>query len=352
MKAAFLRAPFEVEFREIAAPEVGPGQLLLRPLIVGICGSDIQYAKRLATDWLRFGHEPVCEVTAVGLGVIDLVPGDIVACQTSSACGFCASCMLGRVSDCENRYSSMQDGYFAEAVVVDRRNVWKISGISLEAAILLEPMGMAFDALRLAEMDLRTTLAVVGPGPIGLMTIRIAKIRGVQRILAIGVAADQDREDLCMELGAEDFINADLVDPIDAVLDLTAGRGVDSVVNTATLSSVPSSLAMCAYGGRVVFMGETTMERQHARPLIGADTAGTVPIDVNWIHVNRLDLRGSFAVPNGLLPAGNSLLRARAFPVDKMVTHIFPMSELESALRLVANREDGVVKAAIRLTDL
>lgn len=352
MKAAFLRAPFEVEFRKIAVPEVGPGQVLLRPLLVGICGTDVQYAKRLATDWQRFGHEPVCEVTVVGPGVADLLPGDVVACQTSSACGFCALCMLGRISDCENRHLTRQDGYFAEAVAVDRRNVWKIPDTPLEAAVLLEPMGMAFDAVRLAEVDLRTTLTVVGPGPIGLMAIRIAKIRGARRIFVIGVTADMDREKLAMELGADAFINADASDPISAIMDMTAGRGVDSVINTATVRSVPSSLAMCAYGGRVVFMGETTIGRDEARPLMGVDSAGIVPIDVNWMHLNRLDLRGSFAVPNGLLPLGNSLLREGTLPVEKMVTHIFPFSELESALHLVANRKEGVVKAAVHIADL
>ena len=245
---------------------------------------------------------------------------------TSSACGFCASCMLGRISECEKRHLTIQDGYFAEAVAVDRRNVWKIPDISPEAAVLLEPMGMAFDVIRLAEVDLGTTLAVVGSGPIGLMTIRIAKIRGAQRVFVIGVTPDMDREKLCVELGADVFINADAAEPISAIMDLTAGRGVDSVVNTATVQSLPGSLAMCAYGGRVVFMGEETIGVEQARPVIGLDSAGAVPIDVNWMHLNRLELRGSFAVPNGLLPLGSSLLEAGIFPVAKMVTHIFPLA--------------------------
>src|SRR5258706_7424404 len=249
MKAAFLRAPFEVEFRDIEVPEISHEQVLLRPIIVGICGTDITNAKRLATDWQRFGHEPVCEVVSVGQGVVNLAPGDIVACQTSSACGFCAPCMLGRISECEERRRTIQDGYFAEAVAVNRRNVWKIPDISAEAAVLLEPMGMAFDILRLAEVDIGATLAVVGPGPIGLMAVRIAKIRGAQRVFVIGVTPDMYREKLCLELGAEAFINADAAEPVSAIMELTAGRGVDSVINTASGHSVPASLAMCAYGG-------------------------------------------------------------------------------------------------------
>lgn len=349
MKAAFLRAPFEVEFRDVETPELGSGQVMLRPLLVGICGTDIQYAKGLATSWQRFGHEPVCEVVSIGSSVLGLSPGDIVACQTSSACGFCAPCMLGRVTHCENRHLTRALGYFAEAVSADRRNVWKLPDIPIEAAVLLEPMGIAFDVVRLAEVDLLTTMAVVGPGAIGLMAIRIAKIHGAQRIFVIGVTADLDREDLCLELGADVFINADLTDPIVAIMDLTAGRGVDSVINTATIRSVPNSLAMCGYGGKVVFMGESTTELPPPiRSPMNTESGGVVPIDVNWLHLNRLELRGSFAAPNGLLPLGTSLLVAKAFPVSKIVTHIFPFADLEAALRLVAARAEGVVKAAIR----
>ena len=349
MMAAFLRAPFEVEFRDVETPILGPGDVMLRPLLVGICGTDVQYAERLATDWQRFGHEPVCEVVEIGSSVLDLSPGDIVACQTSSACGFCSPCMLGRVTLCENRHLTRSLGYFAEAVSADRRNVWKLPEVPIEAAVLLEPMGIAFDVVRLAEVDLLTTMAVVGPGPIGLMAIRIANIQGVRRIFAVGVTADLDREDLCRELGAETFINADLADPIAAIMDLTAGRGVDCVINTATISSVPTSLGMCGYGGKVVFMGEsTTGSPPSIRSPMTIDGDGFVPIDVNWLHLNRLELRGSFAVPNGLLPLGGSLLAAKAFPASKIVTHIFPFPDLEAALRLVAARAEGVIKAAVR----
>src|SRR5437870_13843217 len=92
VKAAFLKAPFQVEFRDVPEPEIRFDEVLLRPKLVGICGNDIQYARGLATDWIRFGHEPTAEVVAVGEGVCDLSAGDLVACQCSSSCGRCAGC--------------------------------------------------------------------------------------------------------------------------------------------------------------------------------------------------------------------------------------------------------------------
>jgi L-iditol 2-dehydrogenase len=350
MKAAFLRAPFEVEIRQLPDPEPGVGELLLRPKLVGICGNDIQYARNLAKDWERFGHEPVAEVLEVGADVDGLAPGDLVACQCSSACGFCAPCLLGRTRDCENRHLTRFLGFFADTVVVDRRNVWKLQGVAPEAAVLLEPMGMAFDVVRLAEVELGRTLALVGPGPIGLMAIKLAKLRGAHQIFVIGISADSSRCDLCFELGADQFINADERDPVEAIMDLTAGRGVDAVINTATVQTIPTSIAMCAFGGKIVFMGESTAEGEEARPVPGKPGPGAVSIDVNWLHLNRLELRGSFAVPNGLLPLGHALLAKGVFPTEKLVTHIFPFNDLAQALHFVAQRQDGVVKAAIRVT--
>lgn len=350
MRAAFLKAPFQVDIRDLPEPDLGPTQLLLKPRLVGICGSDIQYARRFADDWQRFGHEPVAEVIAVGDMVEGVAPGDLVACQCSSACGYCRACLMGRAADCENRHLTRFLGYFAELVAVDRRNVWKLDGIPPRAAVLLEPMGMAFDIVRLAEIELESRVAVVGPGPIGLMAIRIAKLRGARRVYAVGVAADAARAQLCKDLGADEFINVDEDNAVEAIMDLTDGRGVNAVMNTATVRSLPDSLLMCAFGGKVVFMGESTLEGPEARPAPGVGGSGDVPLDANWIHLNKLQLRGSFAVPNGLLPLGHDLLADGVFPVDQVVSHIFPFEDLGEALERVQNRDDGIVKAAIAVT--
>src|SRR6266508_6593817 len=190
MKAAYLKAPFRVEIRDIPEPTRGAGEVMLKPKLVGICGTDIQLARELAEDWMRFGHEPVAEVVDVGPGVTNLKPGDIVACQASSACGYCAGCLMGRPEDCGNRSSTRVLDYFAEFVAVNLRNVWKVDGLSPKEAVLLEPMGMAFDINRLAEVGLESRVAVLGPGPIGLMAIHVARARGARRIYVLGTTAD------------------------------------------------------------------------------------------------------------------------------------------------------------------
>jgi L-iditol 2-dehydrogenase len=214
----------------------------------------------------------------------------------------------------------------------------------------MEPMGMSFDLVRLAEVGLDTTLVIVGPGPIGLMAIRLAHLRGARRVYVVGVGADVARFPLCRELGAEACVDASRTDPVEQVLAFTGGRGANAVINTATVATVPASLQMCAFGGIVVFVGESTAEGKEARPNLARPGPGAVPIDVNWMHLNRLQLRGSMAVPNGLLPLGHELLKDNVFPVEKLVTHIFAFEELERALRVVAERQDGVVKAAIAVS--
>lgn len=347
MRAAFLKAPFGVEFRDVPEPELGAGKVLVAPRLVGVCGTDIQQARTLATDWTRFGHELVGEVLAVGDGVDDLNAGDTVACQVRAACGFCKGCLMGRPEDCTNGHLTRSMDFFAERVVIDRRIAWPTTGLRDEAAVLVEPMGMAFDVNRLAEVGLESTVAVVGPGPIGMLAARIAKLRGARRIIVIGTDADKVRFELCERLGATSCISANDPDLVSTVLDLTDGRGVDAVMNTATVATVNDSLLMCRFGGIVVFMGAAS--GPPGRPTPGVQGPGTVPIDVNWIHHNRLQLRGSWAAPNGLLPLGAQLLSDGEFPVDDIVNGIFPFDDLADALRAVDERRDGLIKAAVRI---
>jgi L-iditol 2-dehydrogenase len=339
VKAAFVKAPFQVEFRDLEEPELGPGQVLLRPKLVGLCGTDIQNARHLAKDWMRFGHEPVAEVVALGPGVKNIEIGTKVACQCRAACGYCRGCLMGRAHDCENGADHRCVEYFAELVAVDRRSMWPIGELSDHAAMLLEPMGMAFDINRLADTGLESTVAIVGPGPIGLMAIRVARLRGARRVIVVGTSADRARFALCEKLGATATVCIDDGDPVDAV---------DAVMNTASIASVPDSLLMCRFGGVVVFMGEAAANGKD-RPQRGVVGPGAVPIDVNWMHHNRLELRGSWAVPNGLLPLGAQLLSDREFPVEEIVNRTYDWTELETALRTIADRSDGVVKAAVRL---
>jgi L-iditol 2-dehydrogenase len=349
VKAAFMRAPFEVKFEDVPEPTAGPGQVLLRPRLVGICGSDVQRARSLASDWERFGHEPVAEVVALGEGVEGLAIGDKVACQVRSACGFCRACLMGDLQACVNGHVTRSMDYFAELVAVDRRNAWPIGDLGDEAAMLLEPMGMAFDINKLAEVGLDSTVCVVGPGPIGMMAVRVAKLRGARRVYVVGTAADASRFELCRELGADECVSIEDGNPVGPIMELTDGVGVDAVMNTATIGSIPDSLLMCRQGGYVVFMGEAAASG-NARPTPGEIGPGAVPVDVNWIHHNRLQLRGSWAAPNGLLPLGYDLLLDGEFPSEKIVNAIFDWADVGEALKAVAERRDGVIKAAVKVS--
>ncbi|HSR24561.1 MAG TPA: zinc-binding dehydrogenase [Candidatus Eisenbacteria bacterium] len=295
-------------------------------------------------------YEATGEVLEVGPGVVDLRPGDVVACQGTSACGFCDGCMVGRLERCRNRHLARFLGYFAERVVVNRRNVWRLDGISTRAGVLLEPMGVAMDLVRLAEVEPDSVVVVVGPGPIGIMAGRLARLRGARRLFFVGVTRDLPRFPLCCELGADACIDADAQDPVQAVFELTNGRGADAVIDTATIDSVPVALRMCAFGGRVAFAGESTAVPEEARPAAGEAGPGSVPIDVNWLHLNRLELRGSYAVPLCSLPLGHALLSDGLLDVERLVTHVFPFGDLREALVAVDERRGDVIKAAIEVT--
>ena len=110
--------------------------------------------------------------------------------------------MMGRTDVCENRHLARFIGYFAERAAVSRRNVWKLDGLPTRAGVLLEPLGISMDLVRLAEVEPGSIVVVVGPGPIGLMAIRLARLRGARRIIVVGIAPDVQRFALCHELDA------------------------------------------------------------------------------------------------------------------------------------------------------
>src|SRR5947209_1859297 len=231
MKAAFLKAPFCVRFEDIPKPTPGPGDVLLAMSRVGLCGTDIHNAKAWATDWQRFGHEQVGVVTEVGPGVSDLKEGDIVIVQASSPCGVCAGCMDGRPANCRDWKQTRSLEGLAEFIVVQRRYVWRVEALDVDEAVLIEPFSVSLDFVRLGEIDPHHTVVLVGPGPIGMMTIPLARLRGARRIFVVGLGADVARFDLCREMGADECINASVTDAVTAIRELTSGRGVDRVIN-------------------------------------------------------------------------------------------------------------------------
>ena len=188
MRAAILVEPRKIEFRDIEEPGVAADQVLIQPMLVGICGSDVSFylGHRVAKyPWL-LGHETVGRVLAVGDNVTRFSVGQRVIVEPNYPCGQCSFCRSGRGAICPNKVSLgvSVPGCFADLFVAPAEFVWPIPDeISDEDAVVIEPLTVSLHALLLSKARLGDTVAVLGCGTVGLLLVQLAIAQGV-RVLA------------------------------------------------------------------------------------------------------------------------------------------------------------------------
>ncbi|MEU7042052.1 MFS transporter [Streptomyces varsoviensis] len=271
MRAAVWYGRGDVRVVERAVPEPGPGEVLVAVAYCGICGSDLhEYADGPhaipvgaphpasgARAPLVLGHEFCGTVAALGPSVSGLAVGDSVAVEPHYRCGDCPRCRAGEYNICRHFGFAglMGDGGLAEFAALPAYMVHRLPpDVPLEQAALFEPASVALHALRRAG-GAPASLAVVGLGPIGLLTVRLAAERGVPRIIAVDVASA--RRALAARLGATDTVDAGRAGGAGAaVRELTGGEGVDVAFEVVgAQDALDTCLAATRRGGRVVLVG-------------------------------------------------------------------------------------------------
>lgn len=333
MLAAFIRAPFEVQLRQVAIPRVRDGWALVRVRACGICGTDLHLARSQARDWQTWGHEIAGEVAQAGRGVVTAREGDWVALESSSYCGRCDQCRNGRADLCNRAPRFGQAGVmgFAEYVLAPQECLVPFTGLDFTVACLAEPLGVAVDLVRTAGIGLGDETLVLGLGPIGLMTIPLALRQGAGRIYAANRSGGR-RADLARQFGAgEVFLAAE--QPLHGRL-FRAG-GVDRALVSASPRALPATLALMNPGGVVAFIG------------IEHGPGGVISFDANEFHFKKLQLRASHASPALYLPLCLQLLKDGQVDGRAMVSHTLPLERLAEGLQLLRDQREQVLKVVI-----
>ena len=340
MRAAFVRAPWEFQVREISVPAVRPGWVLVKVAACGICGTDLhiagltghQLTRFPATQWQGFGHEVAGVVVATGAGVTNVKEGDRVVLESSSYCGVCAHCRDGRVDLCNrapNFWSNESMG-FAEYILAPWQACVPFTGLSFAVACLAEPLGVALDMAYAADVRLGNDVLLLGLGPIGLMAIPIVRRMGAARIYAANRSGGV-RVDLARRYGADEVLLGD------APLTATHFRkgGVDRALVSAPPQVIPSALPLMNYGGIVSFIGIT----------YGA--GAQINFDANDFHFKKLQLRASHASPAIYFPAVLQLLQDGHVDGAAIISHTFPLAQIEAAMLTARDRRDAVLKIVV-----
>lgn len=335
MKAAFFGGAERIEVREVEKPTPGDDQVLVKVSACGICGADIHAHLGPEHDFHRGGHELVGVVEQVGNNVTTFKRGDFVAGITSLPCGACAECLRDDIPHCSQvRYAAVPG--FSEWVCKEAEFFINCEGLSADEGALVEPLTVSIDLLSDIQLRFGGSVAVLGAGPIGVMALRLCKLRGAGMIYACDMSTATARLNAARECGADQEIAVDKENVAEHIRKTSPG-GVDGIIITARPSDVVAqAVAIAARGATIAFVG---VER---------DNPVTLKFDVNRFHYRKLTFRGSDHNPNGrLFPQSVDLLRTKAIDASKIVTHRFPLSDIKHGFDEVVHNKREVVKAVV-----
>lgn len=235
MKAAVLHSVGDIRYENIEIKPYGDDEVKIKVKAAGICGSD---PPRALKKWKYpvpaiLGHEFSGYIVEVGKNVKGFEVGDRVVAVPLEPCHQCEYCKKGQFSLCESydMLGATSFGGFAEYANVKASNVLKIDDIDYEEAAMIEPLAVALHGVLNINPQLGDTVAVLGAGTIGQLTIQWLKVSGVERIIAVDISDKKISE--AMSLGADIGINALKENPVEKIMELTNGFGVDICIECA-----------------------------------------------------------------------------------------------------------------------
>ncbi len=331
--ALVVSSPGVVSLEQRGRPVPGPGEVLIQPAAVGLCGTDLDIlAGRIDPAYVRYplvlGHEWSGTVLASESGA--LPPGTRVVAEGIVPCGHCAACRAGQTNLCAT-YDEMgftRDGAAAGYALVGETLVHPLAGpVSMADGALVEPASVVYRGLASITVKPGTRALVVGDGTVALLAAALLGLWSPAEIVMLGRRPAQ--EALATTAGAARYET----DP-DA-----AGGGYDLVVEAAgTTGAVLTALAAARRGGTVLLLG---------LPPHGATAA--VPVDdlVN----NDLTIRASFGYTSDAWRDVVRLLNAGRLELGFLVTHRFPLGEWAAALDTLRSQDPGSPRGKVLLTD-
>jgi len=309
----------------------------------GVCGSDIHSYKdgRIGCIEVTFpmiiGHECSAVVEKVGKAVKKVKPGDRVAVEPAVTCGECEACLIGRQNLCKDvRFLSLPgdlEGCLKEHMVMPEANIFRLPDeLSFEDGVMLEPLSVCAHAVNLSGIKPGDSIAVLGSGPIGLLTMEVANASGAALSFATDIV--KERVEMASRLGATYSFNPNETDVVREILGATDGRGVDLAFECAgEQDTINQGLEILRPGGKFVLIGIPGGAPQY---LFDTDILRRKELTFGYVrrqvhHVER----------------AIRLVEAGRIDVRTPVTHRFPLEKTNDAYELVSTYKDGVVKAII-----
>ena len=340
MMAAVLYGKEDLRVEQVAIPQIGPGDILVRVGTALTCGTDVKvfkrgYHARMIVPPALFGHELAGEVVRVGEEVTKFHPGDRVVAANSAPCGHCHYCKKNNENLCEDLL--FNNGAYAEYMRIPQRivekNTYKIPDhVSYQEAALAEPLACVMRGLEESGIKAGDDVAVIGLGPIGLMFVRLAKVIGA-RVIAVGRRKTQ--VDRAINLGADDvLVSDDKTDIVAAVRALTGGHGVDKAVEAVGIPQTwEQAVRMVRRGGLVNFFG-------------GCASDARITLETALLHYSEITCKASFHHTPKHIQRALEAISNGDIMADGFINRTEPLSNLLEVMRYLMSH-NGHMKTAI-----
>jgi len=346
MRAGVYRGKGRVAVESVPIPEIGEGELLFRVAACGICGTDI---KKIQHGFIAppqiLGHELAGTVVKVGRGVAKFKPGDRVVSFHHIPCDACFYCQRKLFSQCAG-YKKVgltagfdpNGGGFAEYVrampwIVERGMIALPADVSFEEATFVEPVNTCLKAVRKARIAKNETVLVIGQGPIGMLLMLLAKYEGAEVFTSDPMPG---RRAASRRFGAKDSLDPAAHNLLEEIRYRTDGRGADAVlVAVPSPALVPEALALTRPGGRILLFAHNDPVMQLAFPAAA-------------VGVEEKEILGSYSASVDDQAESAELVFGRKLPVRELISHRFPLEQIEEALELAARPADDTLKVVIR----
>ena len=334
MKAIVITGPGAAELRTVEPGPLGPGDVRIRLLATGICGTDVEifdgtmpyFTAGMAAYPIIPGHEWVGEVVETGSNVTGFEPGDRVVGECSVGCMRCATCRAGNYHRCADRTETgilNRSGGFAEHIAFPALFLHRISpSVPVESAAMVEPAAVAFNGVRHAGVTPRDAVAVFGDGPIGLLVAMMARAFGAARITVVG--ATPHRLALARSLVADAIVDINETPDVPAALATKGSAPSVAIEATGNPAAVETAVASVASGGRIVLLGLFAGKR-------------STGLDLDRVVIGDVSLRGALGSP-GVWPDVIGLFERGVVDPRPLVSDTLPLAGFTDGIDRVKAR--------------
>lgn len=332
MKAQLFFGPQDVRYMETDIPSIGPGEILVRIRSALTCGSDLKTYKRGHPTMIQvgsvFGHEYAGDVVEVGEGAEGFRVGDRVVGLNSSPCFNCYYCQRQKYSMCENIVYN--NGAYAEYIKIPSNivkiNTFKIpEHTSYREAALLEPLSCVLHGVEESGINMGDTVAINGAGPIGLLFVALARLKGA-RIIVCDLS--EERLSYARKLGAHFTVNASNADQVSEVKSFTdSGYGVDVSIDATGFAPVwEKAILMGRKGATILLFG-------------GCKKGSTINVDTALLHYSELNIKGIYHLTPYYARKAFGMITSKLIDASQFITSDMPLENLIEALNLMDQKK-------------